>query len=168
MATTEAFTISNIDESEIGYVNINRAYKKGGLMIIDDNAFPKTAGVAGCTYFVDFFDEVICKWCKNLGIDNQTIVLKVNWDVDKSINTAIHKDKKDVEFFIDIEDGEIVKAYCDDYIINYNYVDDLLINDEYEVGIFGLIFDYYTGLISNNIKEYEDEETFEIWGVLYD
>ena len=152
MAVTEAFTISNIDESEIGYIHIDRTYKKGGLMIIDDNAFPKTAGVAGCTYFIEF-DDIIRDWCKNLEIDNRTIVLKVNWDVYKDINTTIHKDKKYVEFFIDIEDGEIVKAYCDDYIINYNYVKDLLINDEYEVGIFCLIFDYYTGLIINNIKE---------------
>ena len=170
MAVTEAFTISNIDESEIGYVDIDRTYKYGGLMILDDSAFPDTAGIEGCTYFEEF-DEVICKWCKNLKIDNQTIKLKVNWNVCKDINTSILNDKKNVVFNIDIKDGKIIKAYCDDLEIKTESWTNLCIKEgDYEVGVFGLIFDYYTKLISNNIEryeQYEDVEDVDIWGIYY-
>ena len=167
MAVTEAFVISNLDESKIGYVDIDRTYKYGGLMILDDDAFPDSAGVKGCTYFEEF-DEIICKWCENLGINNQTIKLKVNWDVDNDININVIKDKKDIIFNIDIKNGEISKAYCNDLIINNDSWEDTTINNEYVVGVFGLIFNYYTKLITNEIKEYENNEIYEIWGYTYE
>ena len=173
MAVTEAFIISNLDESKIGYVDIDRTYKYGGLMILDNDAFHDSAGIKGCTYFEEF-DEIICKWCKNVGIDNQTIKLKVNLNTVKDINTSIPNDKKNVIFNIDIKDGKIIKAYCDDLEIKNESWWDLCIKErDYGVGVFGLIFDYYTKLISNNIERYEqyedveDVEDVDIYGIYY-
>ena len=166
MAVTEAFTISNIDESEIGYIHVDRTYKYGGLMILDDRAFPDTAGIKGCTYFDDF-DNIICEWCKNVGIDNQTIKLKVNWDVCKDINSSIIDDKKDIIFNIDIKDGKIARAYCDKIKFNNEFMMDTVI-DDYSVGMFGMIFNYYTKIITKDINDYKNENTYIIWGLCYE
>lgn len=53
-------------------------------------------------------------------------------------------------------------------MINSDSWENTIINDKYVVGVFGLIFDYYTKLITSEIEEYENDEIYEIWGYTYE
>lgn len=156
--TTESFKLTDMNEKDIGYMHLDRNYTYGGIMIIDDDAFPETAGVCGCTYFEEF-DEIICKWAIATNHDNETLKFYVNTDVARDINRCIKEDVMDTIFYIDIKDGKIAKVYTDNFDITNNEI------LEEPVGKFGMIFDYYTDIITENIQAFRNEEEIDIWGV---
>ena len=49
--------------------------------------------------------------------------------------------------------------------IIYTLGDDCI--NDFEVGWFGKVFDYYTNIISNSIMDYNEEYDSYIWGVFY-
>ncbi len=158
---TEAFTISDLDEKNIGYIDIDRTYQYGGLMIVDDDAFPDDAGVKGCTYFKEF-DKIIELWLKNLNINKQTVKIKINTDVNRLINLFIIKDRKDTIFYMDIEDFKIKNLYTEETYIKNTKVSKI------DVGFFGFIFNYFTGIIEDSIPISKSEmEYTDIWGIQY-
>ena len=159
---TEAFIIKH-NENEVAYLDIDRTYKYGGIMLLSD-LFDGVCmgGIEGCSCFQEFSLENLLNV---LNLSSVTFTFEVHKDCDGGINNNIKKTMIDDILSIAIEDkivkeiknsnNEIIYCQNEDYIGNY------------EVGWLGKIFDYYTNILSNDIECFDENYNDYIWGVYY-
>jgi len=158
---TEAFNIKYNDK--IAYLNIDRTYKYGGIMLLS-NLLNEVCfgGIDGYTYFEQFSLE---KWLNQLNVSDGIITIEVSKNCDGMINNSIHlNDKENDVLSIKIEKGVVIEVKNSNNEVVYNLGDDDI--EDWPVGWFGKVFDYYTNIITKSIEEYEEYDDM-IWGVFY-
>lgn len=157
---TEAFILSYNDKKT--YLDIDRTYKYGGLMLLSDDLDKTEGGLVGATYFEEFSVE---KWLDALNLTDATLTLEVHKNCDGMINKSINKNKFDDILLIEIKNKEIIEVKNSNNEIIYTKGDCYV--QGFPVGWFGMIFDYYTNIISTSILEYDSAYDDYIWGVSY-
>lgn len=158
---TEAFTLRC--DKENAYLDIDRTYKYGGIMLLADALEGVClGGIDGYTYFKDFS---LNTWLNALGITDTVLTMEVSKDCDGMINSYISQDKKDDILSITVKDGTVTEVRNSNNETVYVLGDSIMKN--WDVGWFGKIFDYYTNIISNSIEDYDEDYDSYIWGVFY-
>lgn len=157
---TEAFDL--ICNGDKGYLNIDRTYKYGGIMLSADALEGVClGGIDGFTYFEQFS---LNNWLKALGLCDAIITIKVSKDCDGSINSTILSQHTDDVLSIVVKDYVVVEVKNSRGEVIYSLGDNEI--GDWVVGWFGKVFDYYTNIISNAIEDYEEYDSC-IWGVFY-
>ena len=157
---TEAFIVRCNEEK--AYLDIDRTYKYGGIMLLSDLLDKVGIGLVGCTYFEEF---TLKEWLKALNLTDATLTMEIHKGCDGGINNTVYKDKVDDMLTITVKDNVVSEITNSDDEIIYTLGDDCIGN--FEIGWFGKAFNYYTNIISKNIAEYDEEYDSYIWGVLY-
>lgn len=156
---TEAFII---ECKEKAYLNIDRTYKYGGIMLLSDVLDKVGIYIDGYTCFEEFSLE---KWLNALNITDTTLTMKIHKDCDGDINSSVNKNRIDDILTITVKNKIVSEIKNSNNEIIYTQGDDYV--DDWEIGWFGKVFDYYTNIISNSIMDYDEEYDDYIWGILY-
>ncbi len=157
----EAFTLRCGKEN--AYLDIDRTYKYGGIMLLADTLEGVClGGIYGCTCFEEFS---LKKWLGALGVSDTTVTMEVSKDCDGMINCNICKEKLDDILSIIVKNGTVIDIKNSKNETIYTLGDDFTNN--WEVGWLGKIYEYYTRIISYNIEEYDEDYDSYIWGVYY-
>jgi hypothetical protein len=154
---TEAFIITH--KKDKAYLDIDRTYRYGGIMLLSDILRKDTVGIYGCTYFEEFD---ISKWLEALDENDCIVTFEVNKDCDGNINDSIKKCCIDDILFITIKDKKVTEIKNNIGKIIFDGNDEI---EDFSVGWLGVVYNYYTSIIENDIKNYDSEYDSYIWGV---
>lgn len=160
---TEAFILT-YNDTEKAYLDIDRTYKYGGIMLLSDSLDKIGIGIDGCTYFNEFN---LNNWLKSLNVTDAIITLAVNKNCDGNINSNVYKNKIDDILTIIVKNSVVLEIKTSDNHTIYTKNDDYM--KEYYIGWFGKVFDYYTNFITNEINNCTSDDDYynDIWGVSY-
>lgn len=156
---TEAFIITH--EKEKAYLDIDRTYKYGGIMLLSDMLPKDTAGIYGCTCFDEF---ELSKWLEALEENDCTLKFEVHQGCDGMINYTVKRDRLEDILTITVKDKKVVEITNEVGKVIFNGNDEI---EDFSVGWLGVVYDYYTSIITDNIKNYDPDYESYIWGVSY-
>lgn len=157
---TEAFIIRYGQET--AHIHIDRNYRYGCISLIRDNS---VACLASREMFL-FYDEVnLVKFLDKLQLKNGTLSLEVDKNCDERINRSVHRDKYDDILTLVIKEGIVIEVTNSSGELVYS--PDIRSIRRWDVGWFGKVYDYYTGIVSNDVEWYKNHSSDGIFGLFF-